>query len=598
MNTNQFNLFETLFAPPSLESRVQLALGTIVALFEADVPVCVAYSGGKDSGVCADLTLRAAVQVAARGRHHPLVVVTTSDTLVENPEITQHYRRELQLMRAYARKHGIRLLTRIAQPSLLATWQMKILTGRGLPSFAGQNTDCSYDLKIAPQAALRKSLFKELREAGMKEPVTILGTRFAESEKRSLNMLLRGENDITPVRNSDGDLILSPICDWETDDVFEYLGTRDDGMSFSDFSETLRIYAHSEGTSCAVVAAAIEEGGAKRKKGGCGTRTGCHVCQQSSDRSLENLIEFDQRYEYARGLNKLNKFIRATRYDLSRRHWVGRTIKAGYVAIEPDTYHPKMVRELFRYMVQLQHDEQERAQLVGETPKFILFTEEMILALDAYWSLNGLAEPFAAWADVDDIRSGRVRYEIPELEPVPMAEMPPARFLYVGKEWDDTRSDAELPGLRDNYLESLLEISACSPALRETANGRQIWDIHAEPTFTVDAESLAMMLDFEMERLLEKHREGAGRTVPGAITHGYKWYLSYGVIQPGTAQVAKHDEILRRTALKDRLGLTLEYDIEQLLGQATRFADLPEEARKAWSKKATTASAQADLALA
>jgi hypothetical protein len=48
----------------------------------------------------------------------------------------------------------------------------------------------------------------------------------------------------------------------------------------------------------------------------------------------------------------------------------------------------------------------------------------------------------------------------------------------------------------------------------------------------------------------------------------------------------------RRTAFKDRHGLTLEYELETLLGQSVSFADLPREALRAWGGKATTDSAQ------
>lgn len=442
---------------------------------------------------------------------------------------------------------------------------------------------------------MRKEIFKEFGQAGLKEPVTILGTRFEESEKRSLNMMLRGENDIKPVRNSDDDLILAPICLWATDDVFEYLGSRTVGESYSDFADTLRIYAHSEGQSCAIVASVIQEGMAKRKKGGCGTRTGCWICQQATDKSLENMIQFDAMYEYASGLNKLNKFISNTRYDLTRRHWIGRTIKAGYVAIEPDTYSPGMVREIYRYMIQLQHDEVVRSGAVGTRPKFTIFSDEMILALDAYWSLNGMARPFAAWADADDIRSGRVRYDIPDVDFIPKPEFPPAMFLHVGNQWDDSLSLSEYSGLRDVYTESLLELSACGPQLKETRSGRSIWDLDTESSFQVDAESLAMIQDFELDRLIEQYRQGVGSALPGSITQGYKWYLTYGVIQLNAAQAAKHDEILRRTSFKDSLGLCLEYDIADVLKQSVRYSELPDAARAAWSKKATTSSAQRDL---
>lgn len=595
MKRDQIPLFDLPLSMPSIEDRTALAKSTITKLFYENVPVCVAFSGGKDSTVCADLVLTSAREFKEQTQTSPLVLITTSETLVENPEVTAHFRKELRKMELYGKKHGLKLQTRIAKPSLLSTWQLKILTGRGLPSFAGQNTDCSYDLKIQPQAVLRKAIFKALKEEGRPKPVTCLGTRFDESEKRSLNMLLRGENDIAPVANGDGDLILAPICDWQTDDVFEYLGTRSSQDAYSDFQDTLRLYSHAEGQSCAVVASAIQDGLSKRKKGGCGARHGCFVCQQATDKSLENMVGFDERYAYAGPLTKFNRFVRNTRHDWSRRHWVGRTIKSGYVAIEPDTYHPDMVRELFRYMVQLDHDETKRAKTAMEAPKFRIFSAEMILAIDAYWSLNGLAQPFSAWADVLDINSGKVRYDIPDIELVPATPKPDALFLHVGAEWDDSASSSELPGLRDPYLESLLEISACAPELREAPGGRLIWDLDNESSFDIDGEGLAMFLDFELKRVVEGYREQLGWAIPGSITRGYMWYTQYGLFSLSGAQTIKHDEILRRTAYKDRLGLTLGYDIKELLAKSVRYSELPKEARDAWAKKATTSSAQAEL---
>lgn len=597
MKRDQIPLFEMeSLVTMSVDERVDIAVATIRQLFEEGIPCCVAFSGGKDASTVADLTLTAARLCVGRTKRPPLVIITTSDTMAENPEIAEHYLRDMQKMVAYGAKHGFRVITRIAKPALLSTWQLKVLSGRGLPSFPGSNTDCSVDLKVTPQARLRKQIYKELQDDGLPEFVTLLGTRYLESEVRAMKMTLRGENADKPVRNADGDLILAPIAMWPTDDVFEFLATRPAGGSYSNFEDTLRIYAHSEGQGCAIVASVIEEGMSKSKKGGCGTRHGCHVCQQAVDKSLENMIAYDPRYEYAAGLNKLNKFIRNTRYDWRRRHWIGRTIKAGYIAIQPDTYHPSMVREIFRYMIQLQHDEQVRARRSGQRVKFTLFSQSMILALDAYWSLAGLAKPFSAWADVDDITSDRVRYDVPEVEPIAPQEIPAARFLYVGAEWDDSAGANDMTGLRDAYLESLLEISACGPDLKQTRGGKTIWDLHTKETsFTVNPESVAMFEDFEMHRLLEQYRRPNSLALPGSITHGYKWYLQYGAIQVTPAQSSKHDEMLRRTAHKDSLGLTTEYDIDALLSQSIRFSDLPTEARHAWSKKATMATAQPDL---
>ena len=601
MKRDQMPLFDIRAgAPvaPSLDELIDLTRATYWRLFEQRIPTWLAFSSGKDSSVCADLALTTARDFLKQTGTSPLIWVTISDTLIENPEVVEHYQKDLRKMAAFGKTHGLNLTIRIARPSLLNTWQMKVLSGRGLPSFAGTNADCSVSLKVEPQQKLRANLYSELEGRGMAEPVTCLGLRHDESEKRSIAMMLRGDNSITPMRNKDGDLVLSPIADWQEDHVFEYLATRAPGQSYSDFKDTLRIYAHSEGQACAIVAAAIQEGLSKRKKGGCGSRHGCFLCQQAEDKSLKNMIAFDERYAYASGLNKLNTYIRNTRFDWRRRHWIGRTIQAGWVKIQPDTYHPSFVRELFRYMVQLDYDETVRARENGERPKFQMFGQSMVLALDAYWSMTGLARPFSAWADYFAIYNGVERYDIPEIEPVPMTPIPDARFMFVGDDWEALLPMSERQGLRDAYLESLLETSACAPVLKEIkTTGRKIWELPEADSFTVNPESLAMIMDFEMDRLLEMHRSNHMSCFPGSVTYGFKWYVQYGAIGVHKNHARKLDEILRRTAHKDSLGLGCEYNIEELVAKSVRFADLPETARKAWSNKATTSSAQDELEL-
>jgi len=257
-----------------------------------------------------------------------------------------------------------------------------------------------------------------------------------------------------------------------------------------------------------------------------------------------------------------------------------------------------MVRELFRYMMQLQFDEQVRARLAGEKPKFHIFTNKMVLALDAYWSLTGLATPFSAWADVDAIYSGRERYDIPEVEPYPVQDVPATRFIHVGGDWEDSLLSFQQMGMRDSYIESLLEGSACEPDLKTIkSSGRVIWDVGSKGSFEVHDESVEMILGFEMDRLLELHKTYSKDWIPGSITYGYKWYQMYGAITLSSGQAAKHDEMLRRTAHKDSLGMTCEYDIDALLAKSIRFSEMPDDARKAWSKKATMDSAQTEFCL-
>lgn len=567
-----------------IEQKIDRAIGAILRLFQAAHPVVIAYSGGKDSSVVAALVLHAALLHRAAGGE-PLVIVTTSDTKVESPEVNLHYRAELKRMRAFGEQHGFTVIAKVVEPQLASTFQVKVLTGRALPSFPGLHGDCSFDLKIAPQRAFRKQLFRSLAERSAATPVTCLGTRFDEGARRASNMRQRGESADRPASNKEGELVLSPIAHWNSDAVWEAIALYGGGSrpGYSDFEETRRLYAHSVGTSCAVVADAILEGSG-RKQGKCGARLGCHVCQMAEDKSLANMIAYDERYAYAEGLQRLNRFIRNTRFDWRRRHWVGRTIRGNFVKIQPDTYHPTMLRELSRYMLQLDYDEQQRASRAGEAPRFELLPLDMIVAVDALQSLNGVARPFAMWADWRDIHQCGIRFDIPEVPAVAQTTVPTARFLYVGSEWDDLAPAAEWTGMRDPFTEAMTAESPCEPEITVTAGGRTLWRLPTEQSFSVDFEAACMLQDFELDRMLETHGMGVQ---PGQVTAGYRWYLQYGCLTLSRAQQTEHDEVCRRTAYKDRLGLTLEYDTERLRSLAVDFHAMPPEARIAWSHAAT-----------
>lgn len=512
---------------------------------------------------------------------NPKIIVMTSSTGVENPEIDNHFREEMEKMKHFAEKHGFSLETVVVTPLLSSSWQLKVLSGRGLPSYAGDHASCSVDLKVNPQKAYRKKLAKQIASMTDIEPVICVGTRFDESAKRSARMIERDENATVPVRNKDGELVLSPIAQWSEDDVWEYLGMVGNGMldGYSTFQEVDRIYAHSAGTRCSVVAQAMTAG---IKRGGCGARTGCFVCLQAEDKSLASMINFDPRYSYAIPLVKFNQFLRAIRYDWSRRHWLGRTVQAGYLALQPDTFHPATLRELFRLMLQMDFDESVRSSAAGTEPMFTLLTEQTIVAIDAYWSLNGYAKPFSAWADYRDIYSRSVRYDIPEIETFPPTPLPTARFLYVGSEYDDAEK-ALATGMRDFYHEALTEDSPCAPDLRELKDGRVVWDVDTSGSFDVDEESAAMLFGFEADRLAKKYDNTVH--MPGNVTEAYKFYMQFGSLNITGMQLSEHDKILRRTAFKDSLGLSFDYDVNALMERSVSFDDLPADAAAAWAHK-------------
>ncbi|WP_249193494.1 phosphoadenosine phosphosulfate sulfotransferase [Burkholderia cenocepacia] len=632
MNQQTISFFQEV-APQatSVEERIARATKNISRLFVEGKPAVVAWSGGKDSSLVLAITLHAATTYieTLRGRRHtryrpsekcdapflpalrawravrksvyvraslgrlrdPFIVAMTSDTLIENPSVIAHIRSEYAKVEQYSADAGIRVETHIVTPPLLSTWQVSILSGRAIPSYAGMKGDCTVSLKIAPARSFRRKLFRRLKHEGWGTPVTLLGTRYSESNRRSANMRRRGERADRPVRNKDGEYVLSPICDFETDEVWEALAYYGSGVwpSYSNFEDTMRIYADAGGTSCAVVADAIFEGSSS-KSGKCGARFGCHMCLQTEDKSLATMVDYDPQYGYAKGLLELNEYLRNIRYDWSRRNWIGRTIRGGYIAIAPDTLHPRVLREVSRFMLQLDHDERLRAHRAGENPRFELLPIEIIVALDAIQSLYGVARPFSLWADLRDIQSGGVRYDIPKIEAVPETPLPESRFLYVGEEWDE-RPDSAFTGLRDSYLEALTE-GACQPELVELASGKTAWKVETGQAFEVDVESAYMLMDFELERMLSLHD---GYLAPGGVTYGYKWYLQYGTIQLSHSQQAEHAEVCRRSEFKDRLGLTFDYDHNELIAKSVAYRELPESAKAAWVHKARSLSNQMEM---
>lgn len=580
-------------ALPTVQELVEEAIAAVSGVLAEGRPCIVGWSGGKDSSAAANIVLVAAKRCKQAGMK-PLVWITNSNTLIENPEITELCQKEMRKMVDYGRRNGFKVIAQSVSPNLLSTFQVKVLTGRALPSFPNGNSDCSQDLKVTPQRRARKEIARQLNARGLKESVNMVGTRFEESERRALMMKARGERADRPVINKSGELVMSPIAMWQTMDVFEYLGLIASGLAegYSDMAEVLRVYAHSGGSSCAVVAFDALEGGEKKRRGGCGARTGCWSCQMVEDRSLKTLIEFDARYAYARPLMRLSELIRRTRYDWNLRNWVGRTVRKGWIAIEPDTYSPAFIRQLTRYMLQCDHDERYRAREAGEAPRFEILSTEMKVAVDFLQNLQGIAVPHQLWADVRDIEQRGIRYDIPDAPNVQATAKPEPRFVHVGDDWEQG-VDWKTRGLRDVYREAMTELAPCHPGLKDMGDGHHVWDLYTEKGFSVDPEVGEFIANEMQDDILKAHDEWLHR--PCGITTGFKFYLGLGTPTLDHSQVAMYDEIARRTEWKFAQGFGPSTDGQEIYKKAVRFAEMDASGRAAWSHKATDAGSQMDL---
>jgi 3'-phosphoadenosine 5'-phosphosulfate sulfotransferase (PAPS reductase)/FAD synthetase len=528
------------------------AIGRIESLFMVNTPISVSYSGGKDSSVLMGITLAAAILAKHRGAD-PFILVTNSDTGVENPEITPYVGRESVKIEAFAEQYGIELEYHTATPTINDEWAVQIFSGRTLPSFPQTNADCTVDFKIRPMRKLRKRILKRVQQERGTEVVTLVGTRLDESNQRKAKMESRNESHEAPQRNDMDELVYAAIADFTAEDVWEWVGLVRSNLleSYSDFNDLTRIYADAGNTSCAVVSDAISEG-MKAQRGGCGARTGCIVCTKvKNDKSLSAMIASDNdRYGYMEAPSQLRQFLIDTQWDYSRRQWVGKTIRDNKIKIQPDTYSPKMCLELLRYALSIDANEKQLAMDLGlDKPRFELVSLEALVAIDAQWSLQGWHKPFQAMKEYFEIYEDGKRYDVPVIDnPVERKPIPKARYIHLSDK--QIVEHGRLTGLRDHLLE-LNSDSHCM-GTKMTRGGKVIMDIETEESFQVDLEGAFLALEFERETMMRIHDQASDGF---GLTAGYKWWARMGVISLSRQQVSVHDEILRRTQLKEDIGI-------------------------------------------
>jgi 3'-phosphoadenosine 5'-phosphosulfate sulfotransferase (PAPS reductase)/FAD synthetase len=557
--------------PQDLEGMVARAERTIMEILRRGRPVAVSCSYGKDSSTVLSLTLSAASKLAETGVKVPTIAVLTSDTGVENPEMVQYYKAEQEKVKAFAHEYDLDVIVATSRPNLSSGWSTRVIGGRGLPAFPGGNHDCSIDYKVRPLAKLRKQIFKQMYRAMGKdnrvEPVVLIGTRYDESEERKRKMIERGESDMEMRRGVDAkgkptDLFLSPICFWNSDDVWMYLGEAGAGAhrSYSDFQETVRVYRDAMG-ECVIMG--DDEAKAKKNSKACGARHGCAVCTAVGvDHSMENMISGDPKYHYMKGLNQLQRFIVNTRWDMSRRTWIGRTIVKNHIRIAPDIYSPKMLEDLLKYALTIDRDEKIAAGRAGlSAPRFELVPLETLVAIDANWSLQAYHRPFHAMYLYDQVYEKGKSFPVPDVDPVPRpVKMPTPKYFPVA-DWDDGRN-ATLNGLRDHILDMVrfdTDADGCM-GLRELKDGRQMLALNNSESFSVDLESVHMLLTFEFDEMMKKHDSSWCNPLDA-----YKFYSLYGTISVAPGKMGEIDDMVRRGNFKVANGLWGELDVNQLL---------------------------------
>ena len=541
--------------------HIEAAKQTIRNILLSKTPCIVPLSGGKDSHTVLGLTIDVARDIVTEFGTDAIapINVVNADPVIDIPEVKNLLDRDVYRLKKYCKEHRIQMFFHQTTPALLSEYVVQVFSGRNLPVFANsKNRQCSVDLKCVPMEKLKKTLTKALFNTYKKQPITLLGTRFEESTDRKERMLARGESAEAVWENNKQSQMLSPIADWSTGQVWHYLRSVTNGeeRGFTTYSDLEQLYI--DGTD--------KDEFEQTKQASC--RFGCSLCCVGEDRSMINLLKNNpSKYGYMAGIHKLQKYLLATMYDFEKRVWIGRTIRDGYVAVQPDTYSPQMLEDLFLMALTIDIREQEEADRLGIAPRFQLLHPRAIIAIDALWCQQGVHETHHALFLYKKVYHDGFRMDVPEIAPVPRQKVPEKRWLFVGDDWND--GDNTFSGLRSLELEMICASDSFAPCGKtdELSDGRKIMSVNYSPTglFDVDMEGAYFVLDFELDYMLKKH--GNDRYAPSS---GFNDYAILGTIELSNKRHAGMiDDILKRTSFRNKIEmLGFNYDRETILAMS------------------------------
>ena len=242
-------------------------------------PWVIGYSGGKDSSCVLQLAWTA-LQKLPKDELTKQIYVISSDTLVEAPTVVNQLDQTLDQIAEAAKTSGMPIEVHKVTPAIKDTFWVNMI-GKGIPAPYTNFRWCTDRMKIAPTTTFIKNKIAEFGEVTI-----LLGSRRTESVSRGQVMANRREKGAYLSWHNDiaNALVFTPIEDWVTNDVWEYLmavhspwGGRNDSI--------VTMYRNAQSGECPLV---ID----KTTPSCGGGRFGCWTCTVvERDRSMEAMIE-------------------------------------------------------------------------------------------------------------------------------------------------------------------------------------------------------------------------------------------------------------------------------------------------------------------
>jgi DNA sulfur modification protein DndC len=322
-----------------INDKFSASLATLRKLYEADArPWVVAYSGGKDSTAVLQLVYELLLEEKAEGKKGKPVYVISSDTRVEPPNIARYLTRTLDVIEKAAIESDIPLHTRLVSPKAEESFWNKLI-GLGYPSPTRWFRWCTTNMKIKPSRRAIEHISLE-HESSV---ILLLGTRSSESVVRGNAIAARNTNErgLNPHHEIPDALVATPIVNWTTDDVWEYLYSHNPPWG-GDHDFMLSLYRQANGGECPLVL--------DLNTPSCGgSRFGCWTCTVvREDKSMQGFIQSGE--TWLQPLNDFRNWLKEIREDASRRS----PLRRGDKSVGPGPFNPKTRMEILDRLLALE----------------------------------------------------------------------------------------------------------------------------------------------------------------------------------------------------------------------------------------------------
>jgi DNA sulfur modification protein DndC len=291
-------------------------------------PWIIGYSGGKDSTCVLELVWQALSELDPKERTNKIFVVT-SDTMVESPLVMDYLTNMINSMDKAAQEQDVPISVHCVRPDIKKTFWVNLI-GRGYPAPRTKFRWCTDRLKIEPANRLILDLASRHGEV-----VVVLGVRKSESaaraqviNKRQSGASISPGSELPAHSTLRGAYVFTPIADWSTAEVWEYLLLNSITPWKSNNRDLVAMYKEAADGECPLV---IDQNTVS-----CGnSRFGCWVCTVvEKNKSLENVADKGQ--EWLEPLIRFRNLLMETTDPLKKAKYRSYKRRTGAVATMPD----------------------------------------------------------------------------------------------------------------------------------------------------------------------------------------------------------------------------------------------------------------------